>query len=122
MLSNSFYKTLESSLSEDGSIKSKLLIDKEHAIFKGHFPGFPIVPGVCMVQMVKEQLEIATQRTLQLQSAGNIKFLSLINPLETPEIEVVVKYKLLEDNSLSAEGSIVVNEQAFFKIVKTVYK
>lgn len=122
MLRNVFYKTLSSEKLEDGSFKSTLLLDKDHAIFDGHFPNFPVVPGVCMMQIVKEQIENNSNRKLQLVSAGNIKFLSLINPIETAEIDVIVKYAETTDSSLTAEGTIFVNNQAFFKILKTIYK
>jgi 3-hydroxyacyl-[acyl-carrier-protein] dehydratase len=122
MLKDSFYKVLTITPQEEGLINNRLLIDKDHAILGGHFPGFPVVPGVCMMQIVKEQLESKLNRSLQLVSGGNIKFLSLINPVENAEIEVVVKYSLAEDGTLNADSSIIVENQPFFKIAKAVYK
>lgn len=122
MLKDNFYTVLEYTQPQEGTISNRLLIDEKHTIFDGHFPGVPVVPGVCMVQMVKEQLEHKLNRSLQLVSGGNIKFLSLIDPVVNPEIEVLVKYTVPEGGILHAEGTIIVGGQPFFKIQKAVYK
>jgi len=121
MLKGNFYTVVNSSGTTPGCRKSVLLIHKEHAIFSGHFPGLPIVPGVCMMQIVKEQLEDEVQRTLHLVSSANIKFLSLINPQTHPQIEVKVDYQAVPDGYL-AEGSISVGDTLFFKIIKASYR
>jgi 3-hydroxymyristoyl/3-hydroxydecanoyl-(acyl carrier protein) dehydratase len=43
-----------------GSISAVLDINRDCEIFKGHFPGQPIAPGACMLQIVKDILEKAT--------------------------------------------------------------
>ena len=45
MLKDRFYKILEQQ-AESGRLHASILIDKDHAILKGHFPEKPIVPGV----------------------------------------------------------------------------
>jgi 3-hydroxyacyl-[acyl-carrier-protein] dehydratase len=52
----------------------------EHAILKGHFPIQPIVPGVCMLEMLKEILQQQLKKTLKLQSAPVVKFLTMFAP------------------------------------------
>ena len=122
MLKDVFYKVLEYTPQEEGMIINRLLIDEKHSIFDGHFPGVPVVPGVIMMQIVKEQLEEKFERSLQLVSGGNIKFLSLIDPVVNPQVSVEVKYSIQEDSLLRAEGTILVGDKPFFKIVKAVYK
>jgi 3-hydroxyacyl-[acyl-carrier-protein] dehydratase len=55
-------------------------LNSSHAIFHGHFPGNPLLPGVCTVQIIKELLSGQLKRNLNLKKAGTIKFLSFINP------------------------------------------
>jgi 3-hydroxyacyl-[acyl-carrier-protein] dehydratase len=63
---------------------NKLLVsirlNPSHQIFKGHFPGNPILPGVCIVQIMKDILMYHLGKELILQNAGSIKYLSFINP------------------------------------------
>ncbi|MGN0281669.1 MAG: hypothetical protein ACI4B3_05135 [Prevotella sp.] len=68
----------------------KIRFCPEHAIFKAHFPGLPIVPGVCTIQIVTELAELCLNRSLRLCKAKNVKFLSLLTPVQTPEVEVCI--------------------------------
>lgn len=71
---------------ENGNYIARINLNKDHDIFKGHFPGNPVTPGVCMMQIVKELTEEFTGKKLFLKSASNIKFMAIINPFETPEL------------------------------------
>jgi len=83
-----FY-TLESyEKTENGSFIANISLNKDHDIFKGHFPGNPVTPGVCMMQIVKELTEEFTDRKLFLKSASNVKFMAIINPFETPDLKL----------------------------------
>jgi 3-hydroxyacyl-[acyl-carrier-protein] dehydratase len=70
-----------SSTCREGSVSAVLAIDQQNDIFNGHFPGQPVVPGACMLQIVKEVLADALHRRIRLVKADNIKFLSLVQPL-----------------------------------------
>lgn len=59
-----------------------------HEIFTGHFPGQPVVPGVCTMDMVKELLQRALNKKLILRSTGQVKFLRLILPDVQPQVTV----------------------------------
>lgn len=122
MLRDSFYTVLKTQQKDLITFRSTVVINKDHEIFKGHFPAFPVVPGVCMLQMVKELLEERIRKPLQLTQASNIKFLSVINPLETSQIEIEVKYIPDEDGVYRADGLIFINNSPIFKIVKAIYK
>ena len=81
-----FY-TLESyEKAENGKFTANLRLNKNHDIFKGHFPGNPVTPGVCMMQIVKDLTEEFTGSKLFLKSASNVKFMAIINPFETPDL------------------------------------
>lgn len=87
MLMNDFYR-IEYLQRDPNSISCKIAFNKQHDIFKGHFPGQPVVPGVCMMEMVKELLEQQTDQTLWLRDAGQVKFLQLITPDVQPVINI----------------------------------
>lgn len=114
MLSNDFFYTR--SFADDGStIQAGLELNAGHAIFKGHFPGQPVVPGVCMVQMIKELLERSVGKLLQLQKADHIKFLSFIVPTETPLLEALIKYNIA-DEVLTVTASLTKQETVCLKM------
>ena len=83
-----FYTLNSFEKDENGVFSAKISLNKEHDIFKGHFPGNPVTPGVCMMQIVKELTEEFTGKTLFLKSASNVKFMAIINPFETPDLDL----------------------------------
>jgi 3-hydroxyacyl-[acyl-carrier-protein] dehydratase len=87
MLKNSFY-TLQDENAGPESFTAKASYNATHEIFGGHFPGQPVVPGVCTMQMVKELVEEQTGKKLLLQSTGQVKFLQLILPEVQPLISI----------------------------------
>ena len=71
-------------------------------------PGHPVVPGVCLLQLIKECVEDIRQQKLQIAQVSSCKFLSAINPIETPHISVALTFKEIEEGTLQlqAEGSV----------------
>ncbi len=75
-------------------VSSIFIINAGHAIFKGHFPDQPVVPGVCMLQMTKELLEQVIKKKTDLISASDIKFLAVIDPFKNNAINVSLQYSI----------------------------
>lgn len=118
MLHNTFFKILKEEPAE-GAVKALLSIDRDHAILKGHFPGQPVVPGVCMMQIVKELVERQTKRNLRLATAENMKFLSVIDPRQHQEVEASVSFS--ENNGIiSLNASLFSGSVTFFKLKATL--
>lgn len=95
MLKNNFY-TIQSLTSLEQGLSAVIHINPEHEIFKGHFPGKPVVPGVCMIQMVKELLENHLGNPLLFQKGNQIKFLQLLVPVKDENVEVNISWKETE--------------------------
>ncbi len=91
MLQNDFFyiKSLENT---DNKVHAQLELNAAHPVFEGHFPEQPVVPGVCMVQMIKEVLEQVLNQSLQLKAADHIKFLSVVDPRVSPLMQVNISY------------------------------
>ena len=77
MLEGFLYRVLQK---EEGSARVELL--PESPIYAAHFPGFPVTPGVTLVQIA---LELMGKK---LQSAKDIKFVVPVIPsAEGPELK-----------------------------------
>ena len=84
----------------DVGVKFLVHFNVEHFIYAAHFPGNPITPGVCIVQIVKELTEELTQTPLFLKTVKNIKFVQAINPLTHPEVTFALSMPI-SDNPMS---------------------
>ena len=110
-----FY-TLESSEKlENGSFSANIKLNKDHNIFNGHFPGNPVTPGVCMMQIVKELTEEFTGNKLFLKSASNVKFMAIINPFETPDLTMQLDIKEIE-NEVKVKNTTAFGETIALKL------
>ncbi|MCK9612171.1 MAG: hypothetical protein PHR81_08920 [Bacteroidales bacterium] len=99
MLKDTFFKILEFS-NEGNKDVFKVEINQQHKIFEGHFPGNPVVPGVCLFQMVKECIEVKEAKKLQLSKAKEIKFLSIVNPQLNNVLHIEIIPGMEEDGLL----------------------
>ena len=83
-------------------------------IYAAHFPGEPITPGVCIVQMGKELVEelLSEQRStlckLMITKVKNVKFLSIISPNETLQLTYQVKKLVTSEDGTSVETQLIV--------------
>lgn len=113
-LKNNLYKII--SKEEVNSIFNYTVeLNPSCVIYQAHFPGEPITPGVCIVQIGKEVIEdllleqSSVSRRLEIIKAKNIKFLSVISPNETPILTYQVRKLGFSDDNMTIETQIVVN-------------
>jgi 3-hydroxyacyl-[acyl-carrier-protein] dehydratase len=114
MLLDNFY-FLRSYEPADHSLKAVLEFDGAHSIFKGHFPAVPVVPGVCMMQIVKELFEMHSGKTVRLTKVPLMKFLSVINPLQNPTVQIHLQYSKIDDNNFQITASLLNENVVYFK-------
>jgi len=74
-----------------------ITLNPSHAIFQGHFPDQPVLPGVCQMEIIAAIMEIEEKKTLNLVNAKNIKFLKIVDPTKT--LELSVEIQVLEKTS-----------------------
>lgn len=127
MLLNDFYKILEidSPIEKAGgeiqslqnvSAKALIEINAGHRIFDGHFPGNPVVPGVCLIQMTKEVLSEMIKNELTMVNADNIKFMAVVNPEVNKILALDFTFKENDGDIIRVSAAISFKGKIFFKI------
>ena len=91
LLQNSVYHIL----SRDESSYT-ICFNASHPVFAGHFPGYPIVPGACLVQIAQELLSDKTGAPVRFAGVRNLKFRQPVTP------DMQVRY-VLADNKITIE-------------------
>ncbi len=99
MLKDSLFKILVSGHTEN-NITATLEIHKNNKIFSGHFPGQPVLPGACMLQIIKEVAENTLDKSLRLKKADSIKFLAVIDPGINNILQLTLSYRLTDHQTI----------------------
>jgi len=115
MLNNDFFHIVTIS-HEEGSLKAVIMINPSHQIFEGHFPGQPVVPGVCMIQIVKELLATVTGEEPLLTSGDYFKFLTVLDPTKNAEVHAEIKYSENEEGQLETVASLYHEQATYLKL------
>jgi len=114
MLLNSFFTITDIQQAEKYTISIRL--NPQHEVYKGHFPGNPIAPGVCLTQMVKETVEHITKQKLMLVSGDNMKFTAILNPEVNPDVTMTLSLKTKDNGILQADSQVSAGGTNFFTI------
>lgn len=114
MLLNHFFKVKDKEASSD-TIRAVIELNASHPIYEGHFPGNPVTPGVVQLQMVKEIVEFERSRKLKMSKLLTSKFLQLLNPLETPQVELMVRL-VEEGGTIQVQATGKSGDTTFFKM------
>lgn len=82
----------------------------DSAIYRAHFPGQPVTPGVCIIQIAAELLELLLGCTLRLHTVVNAKYLAVIDPLTTPALRCT--FSRLSDDGRTVRVSATFSDSA----------
>ena len=91
----------------------RIALNSSHRIFSGHFPGNPILPGVCTIQIVKELLSHHLKKNLMLKNSSTIKYISFINPDLNPVIDIDLRLRDTEEGLLACNAKVFYEATAF---------
>lgn len=72
----------------DGFFSYRISFNTDHQIFKVHFPGTPITPGACQVEIIRQLVASYLRKDVQIIEVKNIKFLKIISPLDDTSVLV----------------------------------
>ena len=106
-LINSLYKVISKNVAES-SLCYDILLDANHFIYQVHFPGEPITPGVCIIQIAKELLETHLNLVLHIKMIKNVKFLNVISPIESPQLRYVLEKITVDDAAKTCQAQVLV--------------
>ena len=108
---------------ENNSLMAKIQLNKDNEIFKGHFPNQPVVPGVCLTNMVTDVISKAKGEEYFLKFADYLKFINVVKPTNNEYLMVNISKLEEVEFQVKAEGSIFFENIVFmkFKVVFSKY-
>ena len=114
-LQNSLYSIVSETHDENGQ-EYIIRLNPEHTIYKAHFPGEPITPGVCIMQIAVELFESALEHPIALNCVKNIKFLRIISPNEVTEVKYALQKVAKEDGDLKVQVIVSADTDVYAKL------
>ncbi|MDR3118557.1 MAG: 3-hydroxyacyl-ACP dehydratase [Mediterranea sp.] len=114
-LLNDFFHIVEDTQKEDVYV-CRIRLNADHFIYKVHFQGNPVTPGICLVQIATECLERKLNRRLYLKEMQNIKFLSVLSPVEGALIDFVFPKIEETGTGCKIKAAILSGENQYAKI------
>lgn len=110
MLENELYTILKLETGDGSSpVVAEITLNENHPLFAGHFPGNPILPGVCTVQIIRELLEKAEKKPLLMVRAVNIKYLGFIVPSVMPVVVFSIRRSVRENGEITCSAAVSAN-------------
>lgn len=104
MLIPNLYIVKETIKTDDNNFKIQIELNPNHEVFEGHFPNNPIMPGVCMMQIIKEITEGFVEKDLFLSKVSNVKFMATINPFINSILDLNLNV-VCENNEVKVKNS-----------------
>ena len=95
----------------ENRLVARKFVPPELDVFRGHYPGQPVLPGVLLCEAAMQAGAVLIARLGQSAPAGrvpvatrinNVKFRQMVRPGDTLEIEVTLKERLADAFFLSS--------------------
>lgn len=96
-----FFKILNCEALADGSYTCTVGINPEHEIFRGHFPGKPVVPGVTTLMMARRGAEVA--KGLGKTRIASVKDAKYVAPIVPDGSDVIISFTIDDELNVRAD-------------------
>ena len=83
-----------------------IILNPDHLIYKAHFPGQPVTPGVCILQILQELLSMEEGKQLFIKNIKNAKFISMMSPVTDSRVSVLFTSVSTEEGGVKAQGVV----------------
>lgn len=83
-----------------------IILNPDHLIYKAHFPGQPVTPGVCILQILQELLSVEIGKQLFIKNIKNAKFISMMSPVTDSRVSVMFTSVSTEEGGVKAQGVV----------------
>ena len=116
-LENNFYK-IHSIESTENDYKIEVELLGNHPIYEGHFPGQPVVPGVCTLTIIRECIGKILSKAVSFATIKECKYVSALIPEQG--LKIMINLTLTADGSVKGVVERLDNNQVALKLKATI--
>ncbi len=99
----------------DNSFTLRVVFNGKHPVFDGHFPSKPVVPGVMIMQTVKECFEDIKKMKLLIETA-DLKFTNPVLPGDDNPLLIDLAYSRIDKEKYEVRSKGYFKEVGYFKM------
>ncbi|MBL6446520.1 hypothetical protein JMN32_09380 [Fulvivirga sp. 29W222] len=100
---------------EVGHYMVNVSLNVDHDIFKGHFPQQPVLPGVCLLEILKEIISQETGKSWFMSEGVNIKYVKLVDPTKDAQLKFDILTKEVPKGLAATASTFLDNGEVNFK-------
>jgi len=101
---------------EEGIHIFEVTLDPACDVYRGHFPGKPISPGVCNIGMIRRCTEKVTGNHLRFTSIKQCRLTGLVTPSATPHLTVEIQISRTDADKTSLRAVIKDSEKSYMDL------
>jgi 3-hydroxyacyl-[acyl-carrier-protein] dehydratase len=116
-LEDNFYK-IHAIEQTENNYKIEVELMQDHPIYEGHFPGQPVVPGVCTLTIIRECIGKILSKSVSFDSIKECKYVSALIPEEG--LKIIINLTLAADGGVKVVVERVDNKQIALKLKATL--
>ena len=89
-------------------------------VYRGHFPGKPVSPGVCNIEMIRECTEILVGQDLKIDTIKQCRLTAVASPSICPKVDVKVNVAHIEGtDTFNVVATIADSEKSYMELKGT---
>lgn len=111
MFLNNTYYHIQSQNLQGGKGLFSITIDPTCDIFLGHFPGNPICPGVCGIEIIRECATLLVGKPLRIASVKSCRFTEVLYPQEERTLTLELSIEPIGSDSSRVKVNAGIAEQ-----------
>ena len=101
----------------DGTLQAKVRVPAESAWFDGHFPGYPVLPGIAQLGMVLDLIRSAMLPSASVTEVSRVRFKQMILPEERLKVMVEARpvrqgtfdFRITRQDKVVCSGTMTIN-------------
>ncbi len=105
-LENNYFKLLHQESQDAHSATFHVALLPDCDVYRGHFPGNPVCPGVCSMQMIRECAEKFLGKSLHQPTVSQCRFVTLMTPAECPEVDIKMEILAATDTAYTIKAIV----------------
>lgn len=112
--------TIKSTSAEGTSaFTTKAAMNANHPVFQGHFPGTPVLPGVCSLYLIRTCTELFPGCSLRYHRVESCKFTAMIDPLRN-EVIIVQRNIKKDEEGIQIKAFMLYGNSTVLKLQATM--